>query len=93
MKIFILDDDKNVIRILQKIIKDKELGEVVGVARDGKDGLEEIKATMPDIVLIDLLMPEIDGLTVVKELKKRISKYRIYNDIPSFLKEYGRTSL
>lgn len=70
MKIFILDDDKNVIRILQKIIKDKELGEVVGVARDGKDGLEEIKATIPDIVLIDLLMPEIDGLTVVKELKK-----------------------
>lgn len=70
MKIFILDDDKNVIRILKKIIKDKELGIIVGKEYDGERGLEKIKLTIPDIVLIDLLMPGKDGLSIVKELKK-----------------------
>ncbi|QQY79569.1 two-component system response regulator YcbB [Keratinibaculum paraultunense] len=70
MRIFILDDDKSVIRILKKIIEDKELGQVVGTARDGKEGLEKIRTTTPDIVLIDLLMPKVDGLTVIKKLKK-----------------------
>lgn len=70
MKIFILDDDINVIRILRKIINDKELGLIVGEEKDGKRGIEEIRNTSPDIVLIDLLMPEIDGLKVIKKLKK-----------------------
>lgn len=70
MRIFILDDDKSVIRILKKIIEDKELGQVVGTARDGEEGLGKIRATTPDIVLIDLLMPKVDGLTVIKELKR-----------------------
>ncbi len=69
MKIFILDDDKNVIRILKKIVEDRELGRLIGEESDGKKGLERIKATVPDIILIDLLMPEIDGLTIIRKLK------------------------
>lgn len=70
MKIFILDDDINVIRILKKIIEDKELGTIVGDERDGKKGIDKIRAIIPDVVLIDLLMPGIDGLRVVKQLKE-----------------------
>ncbi|GFN35024.1 DNA-binding domain-containing protein [Tepidimicrobium xylanilyticum] len=70
MKFFILDDDIDVIRILKKIIYDKDLGLIVGEERDGKKGITKIRATIPDIVLIDLLMPGIDGLSVVKQLKR-----------------------
>lgn len=70
MKFFILDDDINVIRILKKIIDDKELGTVVGEERDGKKGIDKIRTIIPDIVLIDLLMPGIDGLRIVKQLKE-----------------------
>lgn len=70
MKFFILDDDINVIRILKKIIDDKELGTIIGEERDGKKGIARIRTTIPDIVLIDLLMPGIDGLRVVKQLKE-----------------------
>ncbi len=71
MKIFILDDDKNVIRVLEKIIFDRKLGLVVGHAMDGEKGIEEIKRLKPDLVLVDLLMPQTDGLTVIKTLKKQ----------------------
>lgn len=70
MRFFILDDNMNVILILKKIIKDKELGTVVGEETDGIKGMENIRATLPDIVLIDLLMPEVDGLNIVKDLKE-----------------------
>lgn len=70
MKFFILDDDVNIIRILKRIIEDKELGIVIGEETDGVRGMEKIRTIVPDIVLIDLLMPGIDGLNIVKELKQ-----------------------
>jgi len=70
MRFFILDDDINVIQILKRIIEDKELGNIVGEETDGIKGLEKIRTTMPDIVLIDLLMPGMDGLNIVKKLKE-----------------------
>lgn len=73
MRFFILDDDINVIHILKRIIEDKELGIVVGEEMDGVKGMERIRTTIPDIVLIDLLMPGMDGLNVVKQLKEEYS--------------------
>lgn len=70
MKIFIVDDNENVIRILEQIIMDKELGEVIGTAEDGIVASGEIDNLNPDIVLVDLLMPGLDGINLVKELKK-----------------------
>lgn len=71
MKIFILDDDENVIRILKKIIYDRKLGLVIGHAMDGDEGLEKIIKLRPDLVLIDLLMPGTDGLTIIKTVKRQ----------------------
>ncbi len=70
MKFFILDNDINTIRMLIRVIEDKELGEVIGKEKDGEIGLAKIKATMPDIVIISLLIPKIDGLTIVKQIKE-----------------------
>lgn len=70
MKFFILDDDSNVLNILKMIIQDKEFGAVIGEATDGDTGIKMIRNLQPDIVLIDLLMPGIDGLTIVKNIKK-----------------------
>ncbi|HHV25815.1 response regulator [Anaerosalibacter bizertensis] len=69
MRIFILDDDANVIRILEKIIHDRSLGTVVGKAMDGKEGYEKIESLKPDLILIDLLMPGEDGISIVRKLK------------------------
>jgi two-component system response regulator YcbB len=71
MRIFIVDDNINVVRILEKIIYDKELGEVVGTSYNGLDALKEIDAIRPDLVLLDLLMPVKDGISILKEIKNK----------------------
>lgn len=70
MKIYIVDDDKNVLNILKIIIRERELGEICGTAQSGKDALEDFTQIKPDIVITDLLMPEMDGITFVKQAQK-----------------------
>ncbi len=69
MKYYIVDDDINVVKILENIIEDNDLGQVMGTAFDGETALREIHLYQPDIVLVDLLMPKMDGNALVKELK------------------------
>lgn len=66
---YIVDDDRPVRKILERIIADHDLGSVIGEAGDGSDALREIAALGPDIVLIDLLLPGVDGITLVEALK------------------------
>lgn len=68
MKIYIIDDDIAVVKMLENIIEDNDLGKVCGYSLNGDDSIEEISALLPNIVLIDLLMPGKDGIAVVKEL-------------------------
>lgn len=76
MEIFIIEDDLNIINSLTNIIKDRNLGSVIGHATNGKIGLEKIKELLPDIVLVDFLLPEMDGVTLINEIK------RIYPNMP-----------
>ncbi|EJO5348679.1 response regulator [Clostridium botulinum] len=72
MRILIIDDDINVHKILNKIINHECLGEVIeNTALNGKDGGYLIEKEQPDIVIVDLLMPIKDGLTLVKEYKSK----------------------
>jgi len=68
LKIYIIDDDIAVIKMLENIIEDYDLGKVCGYSLNGNDSIEEIIAISPDIVLVDLLIPGKDGITVVEEL-------------------------
>jgi len=70
MRIYIVEDDNNVMKHLSHIIIDFDLGQVVGTANDGAQAYEEILTLKPDLVLVDLLMPGKDGITLVQEVKK-----------------------
>ncbi len=71
MKIFIIEDDISVIGILEDIVERSGLGTVCGDSGDGLPDPERVLALEPDLILIDLLMPEKDGIQVVRELKER----------------------
>ena len=69
MKYYIVDDDVNIVKILTNIIEDKDIGEVVGYSYNGKKAVQDIILKNPDIVFVDLLMPQKDGNSVVHEIK------------------------
>ncbi|HEY8803764.1 MAG TPA: DNA-binding domain-containing protein [Clostridium sp.] len=69
MKFYIVDDDINIVRILTMIIEENNSYEVVGSECNGKAAFNDILLLKPDIVVVDLLMPIMDGNILVKKLK------------------------
>lgn len=69
MRIFILDDDRGVVTTLKLIIHQQDLGTVCGSAANGQEALEELQDAAADIVLVDLLMPVMDGITFIKKAR------------------------
>ncbi|MDD3219305.1 MAG: sporulation transcription factor Spo0A [Lachnospiraceae bacterium] len=70
LNIAIADDNERIINLLGTIIKnDKEL-ELVGQANNGEDIYQIIKEKQPDVVLLDIIMPKVDGLTVMEKVAK-----------------------
>lgn len=69
MHFVIVDDDISIIQILKNIINEYKLGTVLGTCSDGISGVQMIRSLKPDIALIDLLMPKMDGMTMLRELE------------------------
>jgi CheY-like chemotaxis protein len=74
--ILVVDDDPLVVKILREPLE--RAGYKVNVARQGLEALQKVKETRPDLIILDILMPLMDGFKVARFLKfdKR------YKDIP-----------
>ena len=70
MRYFIVDDDRASRVMLSAIINDCELGTVIGEAKDGLDAIPQILMMQPEFVLIDLLMPNLDGIETIERLQQ-----------------------
>lgn len=67
-RILIVEDEEIMLDLLQR--KLKAHGYEVLVARDGEEGLRLIKAEKPDLIIMDLVMPKMDGFMVMEEIQK-----------------------
>ncbi len=70
ISIFIVDDDKNIQKMLEMFIKKEKLGILVGTQDSGMNAAEDILFLQPDIVLLDLLLPGKDGIHVLEEIMR-----------------------
>lgn len=68
MRYFIVDDDRASRIMLSHIIDDSMLGTVIGESTTGEEAIPQILMTQPDFVLIDLLMPDLDGIATMERL-------------------------
>ncbi|MEQ6375336.1 response regulator [Bacillaceae bacterium S4-13-56] len=75
-KILIVDDAA-FMRMMIKDILTKNGYEVVGEAQDGVQAVEKYSELKPDLVTMDITMPEMDGITALKEIKKKFSDAKI----------------
>ena len=67
-KILIVDDEKLIVKAFQDHLTRK--GYEIEAAFDGEEGLIKVKEFKPDLILLDILMPKMDGITLLKKLKE-----------------------
>lgn len=68
-RILIVDDASFMRMMIKEILTDHGF-EVIGEAQDGQIAIEKYKELHPDLVTLDITMPEMDGITALKEIKK-----------------------
>ncbi len=74
-KILIVDDDPDVVLFLSTVLQDHGFEPLD--ARNGQEGFEKITAERPDLILLDLMMPEKSGISLLNDLKADAELARI----------------
>ena len=77
-KILVVDDDPDILAALTMILDSQ--GYQVVTAEDGVEGLANLKAEKPDLMILDLLMPKMDGFALLKELRE--PRWSEFSDMP-----------
>jgi two-component system alkaline phosphatase synthesis response regulator PhoP/two-component system response regulator VicR len=67
-KILAVDDERHIVRLVQ--VNLERQGYQVVTAFDGKEALEKVESEKPDLIVLDVMMPYMDGFEVLKNLKK-----------------------
>ena len=93
-KVILVDDEEEVREAIRRRIDWEEIGfSVVGTAENGEEALELAEACEPDVVMTDIQMPFMDGLTMLKKLKEKIPDLRcvIFSGYDDF--EYAKEAI
>jgi DNA-binding NarL/FixJ family response regulator len=70
LRVLLADDHESVRRSLRSLIEFHEGWQICGEAVDGRDAIKKIKRLQPDLVVLDIGMPYLSGLEVVREIKR-----------------------
>jgi DNA-binding NarL/FixJ family response regulator len=76
-RVLVVDDAAHLRDLLTLLLDMEDDFEVVGTAADGAQAIQEAAALKPDVVLLDLAMPVMDGLAALPELRQRLPEARI----------------
>ena len=75
IKVVVIDDNPHIRETMESYIGLQEDMEIAGMANDGARGKELIMRTQPDVVILDMVMPQLDGLGVLEQLNKSSLEY------------------
>ena len=68
LKVLVCDDERHIVRLIQ--VNLERQGYQVVTAFDGKEGLEKVRSEKPDLCVLDVMMPYMDGFEVLKSIRR-----------------------
>lgn len=77
VRVLVVDDSVVIRRLVSTVLEEEPRIEVVGVASNGKIALDRVDQFAPDVITLDVEMPELDGLGMLRELRKRDHSTRV----------------
>lgn len=77
LDVVLVDDSRSVIAQLERIVANHDGASLVGVAASGAEALQVVNDLSPDLVLMDIVMPSMDGLTALRLLGARFPGVRV----------------
>jgi two-component system chemotaxis response regulator CheB len=92
-RVLVIDDSAFARTVLSRVLRASGKIDVVATARDGRDGLDRIAALDPDVITLDLTMPDVDGLAVLRALAGRKRPRALVVSISSIDTELGVEAL
>ena len=69
MKILIVDDDPNILRLYKEELEEE--GYIIVTASNGQEAIEKFESEDPDLVTLDILLPDIDGIKLLRQMKEK----------------------
>ena len=70
LSVVVADDNERILSLLSDLLSSDEEINVVGTAANGQEAYEMIRKEKPDVVLLDIIMPKLDGLSVMEKINK-----------------------
>lgn len=68
IKIVLADDNRDFCQVLREYLSNEDDIEILGIAKDGIEALDLVSRTQPDVLVLDVIMPHLDGLGVIEKL-------------------------
>jgi len=77
LSVLLVDDSRTVIAQIEKAVAASEVAEVVGTASNGAEAIQQASELKPDLVIMDIVMPDIDGLAALRMLQSKQPEVRV----------------
>ncbi len=77
LTVLIVDDSRTVLAQIESVVAANENVEVIGTARNGAEAVQQVSQLRPNLVLMDIVMPDVDGLAALRLIQSKTPETRV----------------